>query len=724
MPPEDASANSTTSRDGIIRGLSRIWASWSYCLANARRPARRCRPLSHPPGPSSWAPPEEGWIDWAGMLLLCLIAASVYLQAYRLHPANPHGADGGWWTWFDQGWYFKAAKAWAAGNLDPRQHFYLPGYSLLGAAFVPFLSGYAFAAVDLICLLASLWLFSRIAVRLLPSGLPHAALVGAAVFAVTATASPDLREVWVVPWSSSGSTPFTYAALLAVLRFIEAPPRPGRVFWVGLAGGAIAAFRPFDAVLVGLACGLGIGIALPRLPQRRAVASIGYGLLGLTVSLGLLAAVYTAIYGLHEAPYVQVVSGIGFEWRLLPLSWVTLGLDPRPLYDEGRGMIAAFPWVPVGLAVFPVYILLFVRSTRWPAHIVIITATSLHILFYLTYRYLSPDGLFRFENYHYFKLVIPICSLYCVIFCCDLILAQFRRRLLAASIVVVGLCLLLPWRAQFDQVRPIERKATLDPFHTLVFESGLTSVNDAVLATASGPWDALYGGKSTLVIGGHTYTEVVDYKIHPILGGFFVVPLRPLATGPARLTVDPAVTLDPTVPALYARQSIVFGWPCWLFSASRACARQPIILPPALSPSGEIPVNGTAFLFGAWSGPQPPGRWTDGNTVSLRVRPPAPGALQLEMQLSAFVPPGSEPLRASVSVGSQVVAERVFQDYLPTQWTATIPADLTEGHPAMVVTITIANPRRPSDSDPDSGDKRRLGLFFTAMRLAPVKEAP
>jgi hypothetical protein len=645
------------------------------------------------------------------------------LQAYRLHPAHPHiQGDIGWWAWFDQSWYFSGAKAWAAGNLDPELHLYLPGYSLLGAIFVPVFSVHAYAAVNLLCLLTSLWLFSRIAVRLLPPSLPHAALAGAAVFALAAIGSPAMREVWVVPWSSSGATPFIYAALFATLRFVEAPQRPQRVFWVGLAGGAIAAFRPSDALPIGLACVLGIGITLlRRQPQslRSAAASIGAGALGLAISCGLFGAAYIAIYGLHESHYVQVSGDIGFEWRSILLRWVTLGLNPRPLYDDGQGIISAFPWLPVGLATFPVYMLLFMRSARWIAHVVVITAASLHMAVYLTYRDLYPEGLFLYENYHYYKWVMPVFALYCLALCCDLFFVSARQRISAVILVLVGLCLLLPWRAQFADSRPIERDATADPLHTLAFHSGLTSVADAILVSASGSWSALYGGTSALTVDGHSYTERLDYKIHPALGGFFVVPLRPLPAGPASLTVDPTVTLDPTVPLIHAQQAIVFGWPCWIPGPRQACTPQFIIPPPALPPSGDIPIGQAdqRFVFGAWSAPEPSGRWTGGSTVALRVRPPEGSPLQLDMRLSAFVPPGSEPLRAAISVGSQIIAERTFTDGLPTEWQTTIPAKLVAENAALIVTLTIDNPRRPMDFYPQSRDQRELGLFITSIRL-------
>src|SRR6476620_9654805 len=87
-----------------------------------------------------------------------------FLVAYRSHSARPQiGGRLGWWAWADQGLYFKSAVAWSQGNLDPNQHWYLSGYPLLAAPFIKLMSVHAFVLPNLICLLASLWFFTRIA---------------------------------------------------------------------------------------------------------------------------------------------------------------------------------------------------------------------------------------------------------------------------------------------------------------------------------------------------------------------------------------------------------------------------------------------------------------------------------------------------------------------------------------------------------------------------------
>jgi hypothetical protein len=98
-------------------------------------------------------------------------------------------------------------------------------------------------------LLASLLLFAKLAKRL-GSQLPHPQLIGAAIFVAVSVISPANLEVWVITWSTTGSVPLIFGCLLSTLRFLERPDRAkSDALLSGLAGGAVAAFRPLDAAI-------------------------------------------------------------------------------------------------------------------------------------------------------------------------------------------------------------------------------------------------------------------------------------------------------------------------------------------------------------------------------------------------------------------------------------------------------------------------------------------
>ncbi len=658
------------------------------------------------------------------MMLLTLVMAGAYLWAYRLHPSHPHvHGDKGWWNWFDQSWYFSSATAWSTLDLDPARHLYLPGYALLAAPLIRLMSVHAFVVPDLLCLLISLWLFSALAGHLLPRTLPCPELIGGIVFAATTLGSPSMREVWVVPWSTTGSIPFVYGALLAAVCFIERRDHPRLVFWVGFAGGCIAGFRPVDAIPVLLASGDGIALALilGRSDLRLGIRSILWGAFGLSCAMLVTGIPYLAIYGLHASHYVAASGVIGFEWRFLPLHWVLLGLDPRPLVDDGSGLVEAFFWLPLGLAACLVHVVAPPTSTGRLIHLTVATAACLHIAVYLCYRDLYPEGFFRYWNYHYYKWVMPVMALYALILVHDLV--RGPRRVVTAMLTLAGLAILLPWRAELGQVTPLAHGTSPDPAHVLDFTSGLHSVRDVVLIAAAGDWNAIYGGTSSLSIDGRTYADRADYKLLPAPGGFLLVPLRPLVEGQARLTVGPDLRLDPTATPLHARQELVIGLPCWLPGQAERCETPLLLPPPVLPASGTIRFLGaeSMFLGEGWSGQEPAGRWTDSEIAILRARlaQRQPGPLQLRLTASAYVPPGSAPLVVHLKVDAHDVASWIFTTGETTTRDATIPAAIADASPAIDIRLSIDNPRSPAVYAAGSSDQRRLGLFVRTLALLP-----
>lgn len=669
-------------------------------------------------------PSGRSRIGRIGMMLLTLVMAGAYLWAYRLHPSHPHiHGDKGWWNWFDQNWYFSAATAWSDLDLDPARHLYLPGYALLAAPLIRLMSVHAFVVPNLLCLLISLWLFSALASRLLPRTLPCPDLIGGLVFAATTLGSPSMREVWVVPWSTTGSIPFVYGALLAAVCFIEHRDRPRLVFWVGFAGGCIAGFRPADAIPVLLASGGGIALALiPGRPDLRAAfQSILWGGLGLGCAIVVTGIPYLAIYGFHASHYVAASGVIGFEWRFLPLHWVLLGLDPRPLVDDGSGLVEAFFWLPLGLVACLVHVVAPPRPAGRLIHLTVATAACLHIAVYLCYRDLYPEGFFRYWNYHYYKWVMPVMALYALILVHDL--ACEPRRAVTGTLALAGLAILLPWRAELDRIMPLPHRTSSDPVHVLDFTSGLHSVRDVILIAAAGDWNAIYGGPSSLSIDGRTYADRADYKLLPAPGGFLLVPLRPLADGQARLTVGPDLRLDPTATPLHARQTLVIGLPCWLPGHAERCETPLLLPPPVLPASGTIRFLGaeSMFLGNGWSGHEPAGRWTDSQTAIVRARlaQPRPGPLQLRLTASAYVPPGSAPLVVHLQVDAHDVGAWTFTTGDTTMREVTIPAAIVDVSPAIDIRLSIDNPRSPATYAAGSSDHRQLGLFVRNLALVP-----
>ena len=479
----------------------------------------------------------------------------------------------GWWWWTDQRRYLAATEAWAAGVLDPRQHWYLPGYPLLGAAFVHLTPVQPFLLPDLACLLAAAWAFAALAARLLPE-LRGARALGAAVFLATILLRQASLDAWVIPWTTTPIAPLAFASLALGLAFAETPgPKLG--FLTALTCASIALFRLTEAVvlLLGLAPFLLGSLARRRPGWPRAGSTVLAALLGGLIPTALLAAGHLAVNGFTLGPYIRESRGVGFEWTLIPLRWATLVLDPHPLFAEGQGLAMAFPWVLPGIAgmaaclVVPRLVGTSQVGRSLARHALVIGVVGLHMAFYLAYRDLHPQGLWRFNNYHYFKWVLPVFGLYAALLVVHLLPATRWRAALAG---IVALALLLPWRAEFVPGPP--GGAMVTGPHTAILPHGFASPSDGLLLAAQGSWGDIYSAHHTLLVAGRIWYMGSDIKALPVPGGLLMVPLRRFAAGNTVISFDESVTLDPAVPPVLGRQEVVFGIPCLLPRRIPGCA--------------------------------------------------------------------------------------------------------------------------------------------------------
>ena len=500
---------------------------------------------------------------WARSIAL----SGEYVLLHINHATRPVAAvpASGWWLWTDQGRYLSAARAWAAGVLDPAQHWYTPGYPLLGAPFVRLMPTQPFFLPDLACLVAALWAFAALTAQLLP-GRPGARVLGAAAFAAT-TAPPQAMDAWVTPWSTTPAAPLLVLFLVFALRFIAAPT-PRGAFLAAAAGAGLGLFRPTDAAVALLGAGpfLLAAVVRHRLGPRRAGSLALAALAGGAIPAGLLLAAHMAVHGWHAGPYLVQSSHVGFEWSLLPLRWVLIVLGPLPLFQEGPGLAAAFPWFLPGLAGMAACLATADAEQR-RRHLPVIGVTLLSIASLLCYRDLHPQGLWRFGNYHYFKPVLPLLGLYAALLAAGLC-GPARRRTAAAG--ALALAALVPWRATWAPDAGGE--ATTAGPHDLVLAHGFGSTAGAALLRAHGDWEAIYSGQHALRTAGFRGSVNNDLKAFPMPGGLLVAPLRAFPPAETRITFDPAVSLDQAARPMLGRQRVVLAVPCLLPDRQPSCA--------------------------------------------------------------------------------------------------------------------------------------------------------
>ena len=645
-------------------------------------------------------------------------ALDLFQGDHRTPPANY-----GWWSWWDQGAYIQAALAWAHGIVDPAYHWYLPGYPLLGALFVRITPAEPFMLPDLICLVGSLWLFAALAARLMGRTARYGRAAGAAVFVATAVLPQKALWSWVVPWTTTPETVCLFACLLAAARFTE-DCRPRDAFLAMLAGVGIAGFRPADAAVAVAVSGAIMSWSLaerrPGWPRVRAIAIAA--LLGAASPLLLFGGAYLAVWGAALSGYVTLSQAYGFEWRLLPLRWVELMIDPKPIFPDGRGLAAVFPWIAPGVLGMAACLAAPGGVPR-RLHVLVIAATLLDCAAFLTYRDLQPTGLWQFGNFHYFKGTLPVFGLYAL-----LLLHAVARRPSRAAAVAAAACAtlgLFMWRVEL-----------VDPVHLtpataqgLSLPSGLSHIDDVLLARAKGDPFITYMGNSQLLAGDAVFRNSSDFKFFLWSDTLMALPLRPLPAVPSTFTSVMGATLDPDAAPVLARQALVWGLPCWVTPNRVDCRIKFLFRPPTLPLDEVIEFGGTGaedYLIAGWSVPDPAGRWTTGPRASFRFGLPVHTSdEEFAVDIAAHgyaARRGDEPTRVTIAINGKAVAKWRLGAGEPSRVRVPIPHDGVAADNAVMLDLSISNPRQPW-LDLDIPDGRDLGRHVEPLRLVANQES-
>jgi len=473
----------------------------------------------------------------------CAIAAA-YFKAYLHDPCHLHGI---WWLWADQGEYHRDALAWAAGNLDPSQHFYFPGYALIAAPFVHITPANPFLIPNIVSLLVTSWLLGRLALRLAPDRAFMPPLMVWAFFAVL-VARPLAMVVWVQPWDTTPTVPLCLGALLSALRFRESPCAR-RALVAGLMVGLIPAFRPTDAMIYGGASAVYCAVHLLRLPPRRWLGLIAAAALGALIGASPGGVAYWLTHGLHESGYMLLAHNFGFEPRLLPFQWVTIMVAPGPVLAPTSSLLRAFPWIFTGLAGILAGILGARARGSLHAYLLIGAAVVANIVIYLCFRGLQAGGLFIYDNQHYFKIV-SVCALVLSVVAVDGFMRSWRARG-ACLVAFILLCCLLPWRVGFV---PDNAAGYTMQGRSIFLPHGFSGLDYVVLVRGERHDPGFENDGLILKINDLVVPNRFDYADVFSADGLAVEPLRDLPAGPAEIDVPPSLELTAQGPPVAA------GW--------------------------------------------------------------------------------------------------------------------------------------------------------------------
>jgi hypothetical protein len=482
---------------------------------------------------------------------LALVLSLAYLIGYLGNPWLP-GNDllhpKGWWLFWDQGRYLASATALHKLNFDPQQHWYLPGYALVGAPFLRLLPNHPFALPDLALLLACAWFLTQAGVEL---GLSR-------VFAMLAVlagflASPFVFGQWAIPWSSTLSAALLSFAAWLYLRCVNAGFSIPRCVGLGIAPVLLAFTRVSDVIALAPIYAHLAWLAWRWRPWR-GLAAGGVAFLIAAVVLGAL---YLRIYGAHSSPYIAHSSQFGLRPSQIPFRFYTLFLDPHGFYGSrdwlsGKidGIVRRWPITGLGL-IATAYCGIFLRR-HWalPA-----CAVAL-ICVYLSYPDWLPVNIWRQNLIHYVKWTFPLMGLMVAAMARDLWRRPSAMRL-ALPVILLGLGLTVHY---VPVVLPAKVERSGPSSFAADLGAPMPLAELRILGVSGGEGDLSLEGRNRLVIDGVPLADLYDYRL--LRSGPFVnlVLNRPLTARSVELQISDEFSLSGDASAVAIGGRLAFGW--------------------------------------------------------------------------------------------------------------------------------------------------------------------
>lgn len=583
-----------------------------------------------------------------GLRFILAFIALAYIAAYFAFPPTPGNSPGahplGWWGWFDQGQYLLSANALAQFDLGRDKHFYPPLYPAIGAIFLKWSSGHMYFAVNLLALLWFAFMFIRFSDR-------YIARWGSAVlFLGTISFNPRLVETFVVPWTSTLSVALLASGILGLVWLgeakhgIRARVSGVRVFFVATCLGLLVPTRPADALVGGV---IGLGLLIEYWQTRRKASEsvprsgkvVLLAIAGMIIGPLLFLGFNILVFGTPSGGYFQAAGANGFFPADLAEKFGSIFLDGFTLYGEpNAGLTERYPWLFLSLAGL-VWVLIrgdgLLRSVAF--------AILLHLVLYLPYGDLLPNGLWRYSNIHYFKWTFPFLALFGVLLVKEASVSWRRREKLAIPVgVLVGIPLLLLSLHLVVDVTPASARSA-NKSASISFRLPNKQIDLIDFKGLSGGFTDVYFGSHRLLLDGRELARVRDYRLLPMSWGVRLLFIRPVVGDSLEFLPDQKLT---RYPGPLSAQLGTYRFALGALKPFRQRAQHEIATDYHIGEVIDFSQQGLGRLYATqgWSEPEAWGRWSINReaTIQMRLADPSRHDLDLELFMGALVS-GSHP---------------------------------------------------------------------------------
>jgi hypothetical protein len=663
------------------------------------------------------------------LAILCLLAIA-YLLAYFAHPALPGNSleqPLGWWTWFDQGEYIKAARALRAGNLASENYFYPPVYPMLGALFVGLNPMHPFLLVNL----ASFVIFAHFFIALARRHIGWSAAVVA--FALSFS-DKILVAVWVEPWTTTVVTAIYAFLFWAFDRLLSNTDRPStiRLAILGGLGGLVFSTRPADAVALSplFLCIIWF-MAPPHRPAsfatpwnrycRNVVAMVLMGLAASALFIIFNILVHHSVGGRYFSVSTQ---SNGFHFADIFEKAVSIFLDAGSLYNApDDSVLHRIKWLALAVP-SAIYVIFFAPIVLR----IVLAVIVLQLALYLPYADLLPTGVWRYQNIHYFKWLLPYLVLLVFWTARDFVLNWEKgsaRKIVLAGAIVLGL-VVLATRIQLVEVEGGRLEACPGQGSScLIFgfaEGEPVEIDKISFPTLNGDFRTVYFSSNARVASdGRELTHIRDFRFLPAEQGVDLLFIRPVRAREVHINTG-AMSFDQSevVPRVY-RYRFALGPPAWVVkTGSPPAGPSAVRYQSTLAQGIDFRREGFPHFVSAVSGisaVEQWGRWSETDEkgrVQFKFNEALPENFVLELTVSAYGPNVGKPVR--VKVGDD---EKTFV-VAGGQGVEVQKVEFRGVRDKRELEIVVPQPVRPKDLPGGSDDARRLGLGFVSLRIVSL----
>ncbi|RYD85471.1 MAG: hypothetical protein EOP84_02405 [Verrucomicrobiaceae bacterium] len=476
------------------------------------------------------------------LCLAFLLAVGIFhlwfYGGYENMPENHPTA--GWEGWWDQSQYLRSARALAAGNLNPAEHWYPLGYPVLAAPFARAGFQDPFLIPNLILVLAFAFAFLLFFRRYIGSGLSIAVFFATMLLPWIISVPYEVRHIvwlqYVIPWNTI-PVAAAYMFILLLMRSLQGGDALWRHALLGALAGLVLVCRPADLIaLLPVALFYGFQVVLRERRWRGAFAAVA----GLMAVIGPIALLMLSIYGGLQTPYSENIENIGLTPHYLLERAFAVGVDASMSWGlSDNSLLNVFPWLVVAL---PFAILAAIRRPKEIG--MLITVCACAFTTYVCFNDFSPLNIFRYFLIHYIVWMLPVLAAAG----CVGVVALVRSRSVHSSVLVgagvAGMAVLSSFKAMPEPVwSRLENSVAPDGSRTSTFVfDGPQRINAVDIPGSNSNPEILYGNPYGVQFDSRPLRALSEYREVRLADRVRLVFNRPVTARTLSITLDDKTT--------------------------------------------------------------------------------------------------------------------------------------------------------------------------------------